>query len=48
VKKGDVVLTYEAMKMENDVEAEKDGVIKRIFVKPDDVLGTEAVLVEFE
>ncbi|MCM1505196.1 MAG: carboxylase [Muribaculum sp.] len=48
VKKGDTILVYEAMKMENDVQAEKDATIKRVFVKPDDVVGTEAVLVEFE
>lgn len=48
VKKGDVILVYEAMKMENDVEAENDAVIKRIFVKSDEVVGTEAPLVEFE
>lgn len=48
VKKGDVILVYEAMKMENDVEAEKDAVIKRIFVLPDEIVGTEAPLVEFQ
>lgn len=48
VKKGDVLLVYEAMKMENDVEADKDRVIKRVFVKPDDIVGTEAMLIEFE
>lgn len=48
VKKGQTILVYEAMKMENDVAAECDAVIKRIFVKPDDVVGTDAVLVEFE
>lgn len=48
VKKGDTLLVYEAMKMENDVTAEKDGVIKRVFVKPDEVVGTDAVLIEFE
>jgi len=48
VKKGETILTYEAMKMENDVQAEQDATIKRIFVKPDEVVGTEAVLVEFE
>ena len=47
VKKGDVILVYEAMKMENDVAAEKDEVIKRIFVKPDEIVGTDAPLVEF-
>ncbi len=48
VEKGKVLLVYEAMKMENDVTATKDGVIKRVFVKPDQIVGTEAVLVEFE
>ena len=48
VKKGQTVLVYEAMKMENDVPAERDGMVKRIFVKPDDVVATDQVLVEFE
>jgi pyruvate carboxylase subunit B len=48
VSKGKVLLVYEAMKMENDVVAEKDAVVKRVFVKPDDVVGTDAVLIEFE
>ena len=33
--------------MENDVTAEKDEVIKRIFVKPDEIVGTDAPLIEF-
>ena len=48
VKKGDVLLVYEAMKMENDVLAEKDAVIKRIFVKPEDIVNADALLIEFE
>ena len=48
VKKGDKVAVLEAMKMENDVTAEFDAVVKRIFVKPNDVVGTDAVLIEFE
>lgn len=48
VKKGDILLVYEAMKMENDVEADKDRVIKRVFVKPGEIVGTEALLIEFE
>lgn len=47
VKAGDVLLVYEAMKMENDVTAEKDAVVKRVFVKPDDIVGTDAPLIEF-
>lgn len=48
VKAGTVLLVYEAMKMENDVTAEKDEVVKRIFVRPDEVVGTDAPLIEFE
>jgi len=48
VSKGQTVLVYEAMKMENDVPAENNGVVKRIFVKPDDVVKTDEILVEFE
>lgn len=48
VKKGDLLLVYEAMKMENDVEAETDMTIKRVFVQPDEVVGTDANLIEYE
>lgn len=48
VKKGDTLLVYEAMKMENDVDSTRAGVIRRVFVKPDQVVATDAVLVEFE
>ncbi len=48
VKKGELLLVYEAMKMENDVEAESDMTIKRVFVSPDEVVGTDAPLIEYE
>lgn len=48
VKRGQTVLVYEAMKMENDVAAERDGKVKRILVKLDEVVGTDAPLIEFE
>ena len=48
IAKGEVILVYEAMKMENDVVAEKDVTVKRIFVKPDEVVGADAPLMEFE
>ncbi len=47
VKKGDLLLTYEAMKMENDVEAESDAVVKRVLVNVGEVVGTDAPLIEF-
>lgn len=48
VKKGDVLMVYEAMKMENDINAEAAGTVKRIFVAPDQVVGTDDLLIEFE
>lgn len=48
VAKGGVLLVYEAMKMENDVTAEKDVTVKQIFVKPDEVVAADAPLMEFE
>jgi len=48
VKAGQNLMVYEAMKMENDVESPHAGKIKRVFVKPDDVVGTDAPLIEFE
>ncbi|MDE7410730.1 MAG: biotin/lipoyl-binding protein [Paramuribaculum sp.] len=47
VKTGQILLVYEAMKMENDVTAEHDAVVKRVFVKTDQIVGTEAPLIEF-
>ena len=48
VKKGQALLVYEAMKMENTVTSEREGVIKRVFVQAGQVVATNAVLVEFE
>ncbi|MCM1518625.1 MAG: hypothetical protein NC117_08295 [Pseudoflavonifractor sp.] len=48
VRKGDPLLIYEAMKMENEIASDVAGVVKRLFVKVGDVVGTDAVLVEFE
>ena len=48
VKKGQLLVIYEAMKMENELEANRDCTVKRVFVKVGDVVGTDAPLVEFE
>jgi biotin carboxyl carrier protein len=47
IAKGEVILVYEAMKMENDVVAEKDLVIKRILVEADQVVNADQAMVEF-
>lgn len=46
VKKGQVILIMEAMKMENDVLAEKDGVVSAIKVNVGDAVLQGDVLVE--
>ncbi|MDE6693407.1 MAG: carboxylase [Muribaculaceae bacterium] len=48
VKKGDVVFVYEAMKMENDIQSDTDGTVKRVFAKIGDVVSTDAAIVELE
>jgi len=48
VRKGDVVLTIESMKMEVEIFAETDGVIKEVRVKPGDAVNTGDVLVVME
>lgn len=48
VKKGDVLLIMEAMKMENNIIAEKDGFIKSIKVKVGDNVLQNDTLLEYE
>lgn len=48
VKKGDPVLIMEAMKMENNVLAEKEGVIKKILVQEGDSVLQGDLLMEIE
>jgi len=48
VKVGTNLLTWEAMKMENNVLAEKAGTIRSVHVKPGDTVLQNDVLVEIE
>jgi len=48
VKKGDVVAVIEAMKMENDIQAENDGVVKEIFVDEGDAVSAGDTLMVIE
>ena len=47
VKKGDVLLTMESMKMENNISAEADGVVKSILVTPGQNVMQDDKLIEF-
>jgi propionyl-CoA carboxylase alpha chain len=47
VKAGETLAVVEAMKMENVLRAERDGILKAIRVKPGDSLAVDAVIMEF-
>jgi propionyl-CoA carboxylase alpha chain len=47
VKAGDTVAVVEAMKMENVLRAEIDGIVKKIIAKQGDSLAVDAVILEF-
>jgi biotin carboxyl carrier protein len=48
VKKEDKLLIYEAMKMENTVQSEKDGKVTKINIKEGDAVLQDDVLMEIE
>jgi propionyl-CoA carboxylase alpha chain len=47
VKAGETLAVIEAMKMQNILRAERDGVIKTVNVKPGDSVAADAVIMEF-
>ena len=48
VTKGSTVAVIEAMKMENDIQAEEDGVVKEIFVEAGDAVNSGDILMVIE
>ncbi len=48
VKKGESILILEAMKLENDITAEKDYIIKEILVKEGDTVDSNQALIKVE
>ena len=48
VKRGDVLMTIEAMKMENEILASMNGTVKRVFVETGKNVETKEKLLEFE
>ena len=47
VKKGDPLVSIEAMKMESMLRAERDAVVKTVYVKPGDAVAAKDLLLEF-
>ena len=48
VEKGSILVTIEAMKMENLIKSEREGKIKTVRIKKGDAVAVDAVLIEFE
>ena len=48
VNEGETVVVIEAMKMENELRAHIDGIVKTLHVAPGDAVVKNALLVEFE
>ena len=47
VKPGDTLLVYEAMKMENNLTADRAGVIAKCLIEDGDVMSTDQPIFEF-
>ena len=47
VRTGEVVAVLEAMKMQNILRAERDGVVKAVNAGPGDSVAADEVLIEF-
>ncbi len=48
VSRGDLLLTMESMKMENNIVAEQNGIIRQIHVQPGQTVMQDDVLIDFE
>lgn len=48
IKKGDVVVVIDAMKMENNITSQKDAVIKKILVQLNEMVDVNTALIELE
>lgn len=48
VKEGDTVIIISAMKMESEYKAPMDGIVKKVYVKNEDTIDSNQVLIELE
>jgi biotin carboxyl carrier protein len=46
VIKGETLIIVEAMKMQSEYKSTKDGIIKKIFVREDDTISGNQILIE--
>jgi biotin carboxyl carrier protein len=46
VKRGETILILEAMKMQNQILMPFDGKIKKVYIKPDEVLSKHQIMIE--
>ena len=47
IKAGEALAVIEAMKMQNVIRAERDGVVKSVSVRAGDSVAADAMLIEF-
>src|SRR5690606_29740270 len=47
IRAGDPLVSIEAMKMETQIRAERDGVVRAVHVKPGDTVAAHDLLIEF-
>jgi propionyl-CoA carboxylase alpha chain len=47
IKAGETLAVVEAMKMENVLRAERDGIVKKVHARPGDSLAVDAIILEF-
>jgi biotin carboxyl carrier protein len=48
VKKGDVLLVLQAMKMDNHLLATRNGIVKKVYVKQGDLVPKQQLLIELK
>ena len=48
LKKGQLLLVLETMKMENEIFSEEDGIVQKVFVKPGDKVQKDEYLIAYE
>lgn len=48
VNEGQDLLVIEAMKMQNLIKSEVEGIVKEVYIKPGDAVPVDQLMIEFE